>query len=330
MRARVLAALFTAVIVVPSALASAAGPRSGDLHATKNCRGFTGDPGSYCVITSSNLPQIEVGTRINYLQPPLLLTPGGTDVILDPPGPGNNTGLRQLLTRGGPLHLLGRHRQVRTLPGERRGHAARRLRLGVGRDLQLQSDGLNLYGADGTEGSGMQAFPTRSRAPSRPCADGSAGCGALCFFARRVAAAAAGLVRVERADLDRLAVERRGLAVDEPLGHRRRAAAAVADGLELVDELGDAEQGRHRRRTAGRESPARGRRRRRARRPATSAVDRVDDPVVEELHLVDPDRVVAPREPADFVARGRRRPRASSRPRVRRRGRRRSGRRSAA
>lgn len=90
MRARVLAALFTAVIVVPSALASAAGPRSGDLHATKNCLGFTGDPGSYCVITSSNLPQIEVGTRINYLQPPLLLTPGGTDVILDPPGPGNN------------------------------------------------------------------------------------------------------------------------------------------------------------------------------------------------------------------------------------------------
>lgn len=90
MRARVLAALFTAVILVPSALASASAPRSGDLHATKNCRGFTGDAGSYCLITTSNLPQIEVGSRIDYLQPALLLTPAGSDVVLTPPGPGNN------------------------------------------------------------------------------------------------------------------------------------------------------------------------------------------------------------------------------------------------
>ena len=41
-------------------------------------------------------------------------------------------------------------------------------------------------------------------------------------------------------------LERRGLAVDEPLRHRRRPAAAVAHRLELVDELGDAEQRRHR------------------------------------------------------------------------------------
>jgi hypothetical protein len=90
MRARVLTALFAAVIVVPSALASASAPRSGDLHATKNCRGFTGEAGSYCLITSSNLPQIEVGSKINYLQPALLLTPAGSDVVLDPPGPGDN------------------------------------------------------------------------------------------------------------------------------------------------------------------------------------------------------------------------------------------------
>ena len=35
-------------------------------------------------------------------------------------------------------------------------------------------------------------------------------------------------------------------------------------------------------------------------------VDRVDDPLVEELHLVDADRVVAGREPAHLVARLRR------------------------
>lgn len=90
MRACVLAALVTAAILVPSAVATASDPRSGDLHATKNCVGFTGNAGSHCLITSSNLPQIEVDSRIDYLQPALLLTPSGSDVVLDPPGPGNN------------------------------------------------------------------------------------------------------------------------------------------------------------------------------------------------------------------------------------------------
>jgi hypothetical protein len=90
MRVSAFAAAVAAAILVSSAVASASGPRSGDLHATKNCIGFTGDAGSYCEITTSNLPQIEVGSRITYLQPALLLTPAGSDVILDPPGPGNN------------------------------------------------------------------------------------------------------------------------------------------------------------------------------------------------------------------------------------------------
>ena len=74
MRACVLAALVTAALLVPSAVATASDPRSGDLHATKNCVGFTGNAGSHCLITSSNLPQIEVDSRIEYLQPALLLT----------------------------------------------------------------------------------------------------------------------------------------------------------------------------------------------------------------------------------------------------------------
>lgn len=90
MRTRVLTALLATALLVPSALAAASAPRSGDLHATKNCLGFTGAAGSYCQITTSNLPQIENGSRIDYLQPSLLLTPAGSDVILDPPGPGNN------------------------------------------------------------------------------------------------------------------------------------------------------------------------------------------------------------------------------------------------
>ena len=90
MRLFVFVALFTAAVLVPSALATASAPRSGDLHATKNCLGFTGDPGSYCLITSSTLPQIEVGSRIDYLQPPLLLYPRWERRRPDPPGPGNN------------------------------------------------------------------------------------------------------------------------------------------------------------------------------------------------------------------------------------------------
>jgi hypothetical protein len=58
---------------------------------TKECSGFTGTAGSFCTITSSNLKAIEVGSRIVYLQPADLGTPSGSDVVLDTPGPGNNT-----------------------------------------------------------------------------------------------------------------------------------------------------------------------------------------------------------------------------------------------
>ena len=81
------AAICAATILVPFASAS---PRSGNLNATKECSGFTGNPGSYCMITSSNLPAIEVDSKIIYLQPGNLFTPAGSDVVLDPPGPGNN------------------------------------------------------------------------------------------------------------------------------------------------------------------------------------------------------------------------------------------------
>jgi hypothetical protein len=64
-------------------------PRSGDLHITKNCEDYKGVAGQFCTITSSNVKEIERGTRVVYLSDlvyPLL----NTDVVLDTPGPGNN------------------------------------------------------------------------------------------------------------------------------------------------------------------------------------------------------------------------------------------------
>jgi hypothetical protein len=64
--------------------------RSGTLRVTKECSEYFLRAGDFCTITSSNLKQIEVGSRITYLSaasPEFFLE---TDVVLDPPGPGNN------------------------------------------------------------------------------------------------------------------------------------------------------------------------------------------------------------------------------------------------
>jgi hypothetical protein len=53
---------------VPSAAASTA--ESGQLHVTKNCSNYTGLAGSYCTVTSSNLPQIPAGSTVFYTQAP--------------------------------------------------------------------------------------------------------------------------------------------------------------------------------------------------------------------------------------------------------------------
>jgi hypothetical protein len=66
--------------------------RSGILRVTKACPPDTyqGRANDFCTITSSNLKEIEVGSRITYLSaasPAFFLE---SDVVLDPPGPGNN------------------------------------------------------------------------------------------------------------------------------------------------------------------------------------------------------------------------------------------------
>ena len=64
-------------------------PRSGALNVTKDCSTYFGRAGDYCTITSSNLKAIEVGSRITYAS--AAVWPNlDTDIVLDPPGPGNN------------------------------------------------------------------------------------------------------------------------------------------------------------------------------------------------------------------------------------------------
>ena len=78
-------AVVVALAVAVAPLASAT-PRSGTLKVDKNCRGYTGEPGSFCTFFASNVDWAPAGTNIFYLQPDT----NSNDVILDPPGPGNN------------------------------------------------------------------------------------------------------------------------------------------------------------------------------------------------------------------------------------------------
>jgi hypothetical protein len=68
---------------------SESSPRSGALHVTKNCSEYRGNPGEFCTITSSNLAEIPVDSRVVYAGQ---LTDGklDSDLILVPPGRGNS------------------------------------------------------------------------------------------------------------------------------------------------------------------------------------------------------------------------------------------------
>lgn len=82
----VAAAILSLAVMVPSVAAT---PRAGDIHITKECSEYLGAAGQFCTITTSNVPAIPVGTRVIYLSDltwPIL----DTNIVLDPPGPGNN------------------------------------------------------------------------------------------------------------------------------------------------------------------------------------------------------------------------------------------------
>ena len=79
------------------ALSQAAAPsmsrssaRSNALHITKNCLEYTRLAGGFCTITSSNIKQIPVGTRVVYSQAYNGSGVLESDVTLDTPGPSHS------------------------------------------------------------------------------------------------------------------------------------------------------------------------------------------------------------------------------------------------
>ena len=77
-----------AVVLAAGTDASSGSARSGELHVTKDCTSYTGKAGDSCTIRSSNLDAIE-GATITYAQA-LEGTALDSDVVLNPPGRGNN------------------------------------------------------------------------------------------------------------------------------------------------------------------------------------------------------------------------------------------------
>src|SRR5688500_5888114 len=90
-RASLFALMLPLGIAVVAAGTTAAEPlaRSGFLMVTKDCTGRSGEPGSFCTLTSSNIPVIKAGSKVFYTQatgvPPGMLD---SNVILDA-GEGN-------------------------------------------------------------------------------------------------------------------------------------------------------------------------------------------------------------------------------------------------
>ena len=79
-----IAAIAVTAMVAGSAQAT---PRSGALHVTKECSQYDFSAGSFCTITSSNIPQIKPGMRVVYRQ---AFGQSGLDSDLVIDGPGNN------------------------------------------------------------------------------------------------------------------------------------------------------------------------------------------------------------------------------------------------
>ena len=68
MKLKFMTTIFAVALVTGMASASADSKPEGEIHVTKNCGNFTGLAGTYCTITSSNLPEIPVGSTVFYTQ----------------------------------------------------------------------------------------------------------------------------------------------------------------------------------------------------------------------------------------------------------------------
>ena len=108
--------IFALVLAVAAAgLVATAGSatprRTGVLHVTKECSDYTGLAGSFCTITSSNIPEIKAGSKVIYASAAGDPNPNqlNSDLIID--GPGNNTAyghvVLDLSTQTGVVTLSG-------------------------------------------------------------------------------------------------------------------------------------------------------------------------------------------------------------------------------
>ena len=78
------ACVMSVVSIAGTTTASAEPAHSRTLHVVKNCAGFIATPPT-CVITSSDVGFLPVGSVITYLQPGDLTTPAGSDVVVTRP-----------------------------------------------------------------------------------------------------------------------------------------------------------------------------------------------------------------------------------------------------
>jgi hypothetical protein len=70
MKRRLAVVLVVAVAAIAGTAGSATATKSGELHVTKECSQYDGTVGSFCTITSSNVPAIRAEMRVVYLQVP--------------------------------------------------------------------------------------------------------------------------------------------------------------------------------------------------------------------------------------------------------------------
>jgi len=66
--ALVLAAGAGTMTLMRTGSVAASNAQTGQFHIAKNCASYAGGPGSFCTITSSNLPQIPAGAVVYYDQ----------------------------------------------------------------------------------------------------------------------------------------------------------------------------------------------------------------------------------------------------------------------
>jgi hypothetical protein len=82
MQLKLIAATVSAFALMTGAdSVSADSQRQGELHIVKECSTYTGQPGQYCTIISSNLAAIPVGARVYYDQAAFIPTTQTTAML---------------------------------------------------------------------------------------------------------------------------------------------------------------------------------------------------------------------------------------------------------